>query len=89
MIPIDPGEDFGTLRVYGEGQPDYNPLVTRVYSGGHVALTKWHLSLEEREAILDGADLYLHILTFGNPIQPISLWIEGSPDDPFLPESEA
>lgn len=83
MIPVDPGEEYGTLRVYGEGQAEYVPLRGRVYPGGHVFLTKWQMSLDERAAILDGANLYLHILTFGHPLQPISLWVEGSKDDPF------
>lgn len=88
MIPIDPGEELGTLRVYGADQPEYQPLPSRVYPGGHVVLTKWQLSTDERMAILDGANLFLHVLTFGNPLQPVSLWIEGSADDPFLPEDE-
>lgn len=84
MIPIDPGEGRGELRVYGAGQPEYYPLISRVYPGGHVVLTKWQLSFEERQAILDGANLYLHIMTFGRTLQPVSLWIEGTESDPFL-----
>lgn len=89
MIPVDPGEAYGELKVYGAGQPEYHPLVGRVYPGGHVLLTKWHLDEDERRAILDGADLFLHILTFGYALQPVSLWIEGSPNDPFRPETES
>ena len=89
MIPVDPGEEYGTLRTYGANQAEYQPLPSRVYPGGHVVLTKWSLSLDERAAILDGADLYLHVLTFGHPLQPVSLWIEGSDDDPLRPELES
>lgn len=88
MIPIDPGEDYGALRVYGEEQPDYKPLVGRQTPQGYALITKWHLSEEDRRAVLDGADLFLHILTFGRPLQPVSLWIEGTPDDPWKPELE-
>lgn len=89
MIPVDPGEDFGELRVYGAGQEEYHPLVSRVYPGGHAMLTKWHLSEDDRRAILDGADLYLHIMTFGRALQPVGLWIAGTPDDPYREEAEA
>lgn len=88
MIPIDPGEGFGELRVYGAGQEEYHPLVGRVYPGGHVFLTKWSLSADERMAILDGANVFLHVLTFGHPLQPVSLWIEGAKDDPFVQDPQ-
>ena len=86
MKPIDPGAEYGELRVYGAGQPEYAPLVARTLNG-HAILTKWHLSEDERRAILDGADLLLHVLTFGHAAQPVSLWIEGTPDDPWRPEA--
>ena len=85
MKPIDPGAEYGELRVYGAGQPEYELLVARTVVG-KALLTKWQLSEDDRRAILDGANLMLHILTFGHPLQPVSLWIEGTPDDPLRPE---
>lgn len=82
MIPVDPGEEFGQLVVYGRDQPEYNPLPSRVDSEGG-SFTLWELSLEERQAILDGARLGLRLLTFGQPLQPVYLAIEGTERWPY------
>lgn len=82
MIPIDPGEDIGRLVVYAATQPEYAPLIARVDQEGGT-FTLWTLTLEERQAILDGARIGLRILTFGHPLQPIHLAIEGISDWPY------
>ena len=82
MIPIDPGEDYGELRVYGTGQLEYLPLPCRV-DAERASVTKWQLSENERRAILDGAKVGLRILTFGYALQPVYLWIEGTEGDPY------
>lgn len=56
----------------GEGQPAYVPLPALVLPG-YAALTRWQFTPEERQAIADGADLDLLVLTFGQPVQPVSL----------------
>lgn len=91
MQPIDPGEDKGELVTYGAGQAEYEPLPSRVgldYDGNVASLTLWQLSEDERRAILDGARLGLRVLTFGRPLQPVYLYIEGTERDPFVPEVE-
>lgn len=82
MIPVDPGEDYGTLRTYGVGQPEYEPLPTRVheYNGGTVFI-KAELTLEERQAILDGASIFTLVQTGGGPIQPHYWYVEGTEGD--------
>ena len=82
MNPIDPGEQYGQLKVYGAGQPEYTPLPTRV-DDESAALSKWELSLEERRALMDGARVCLRHLTFGQALQPVYLFIEGTEGDPY------
>ena len=36
-------------------------------------ISRWRLTDQERRDIADGADLYLMLLTFGQPLQPIRL----------------
>jgi hypothetical protein len=81
MIPVDPGEDFGTLRIYGAAQPEYIPLPTRVHEGSGSVIIKLSLSLEERSAILDGASIFVLVQTGGGPIQPHFWYVEGTSDD--------
>lgn len=82
MKPIDPGEHIGRLVLYGAGQEEYESLPARVDQEG-ATFTKWSLSPEERQAILDGARVGLRILTFGNPLQPVYLAIEGTDAWPY------
>jgi len=82
MNPIDPGADYGELRVYGRGQPEYRELAARVDTE-QGTLTKWELSADERKAILDGARVGLRVLTFGQRLQPVYLFIEGTEGDPY------
>jgi len=63
-----------------EDQLEYSPLVAAVYA--HAAygnapflLTRWTFTDEERAAIAAGEDLYLGVLTFGQPLQPLSLQV--------------
>jgi hypothetical protein len=34
-------------------------------------LTRWRFTPEERAKVAGGEDLYLALLTFGNPVQPM------------------
>lgn len=47
--------------------------------GQTAIVQRWTLSHEEREAILLGEDIYLQILTFGEPVQPLIVTI-GKPE---------
>lgn len=79
MIPVDPGELYGVHHFFGVGQLEVEPLEARVDHSQpeHPITTRWRLSGKERGLLFDGADLFLTIQTFGNPVQPIALWIEG------------
>lgn len=73
MKPIDvaPSKPVdGGRVVYAADQPEYQPLpVWRRESGSVV--TRWQLTWRERLALLIGRSLYLEVLTFGQPLQPL------------------
>ncbi len=68
--------EFESLEtVYAEDQPEYSPLhVLRGDIQGAV-LSRWTFTGEQRRAIADGADIFLDILTFGQPLQPIAIYV--------------
>lgn len=82
MIPIEITDNEIAARgltayrrvTIGEGQPAYMPLPALVLPG-YAALTRWQFTHEERQAIADGADLDLLVLTFGQPLQPVSFTV--------------
>ncbi len=76
MKPIDPTGAPGRATTFGKDQPEFVPLPARV-EDGCVVHTRWHLSLDERRAILDGADIDLQLITGGRPLQPIHITVQG------------
>jgi hypothetical protein len=73
-------------KVYAENQPEYIPLP--VYEdadqGGRV-IHCWQLSFVERIKILFKGRLWVSVLNFGQPLQPISI----ETDNPFSPAPNA
>lgn len=68
---VDPSQPIdGQHVVYAADQPEYQPLPVWKRSGGQV-VSRWRLSWKERLAVLLGRDLYVEVLTFGQPLQPI------------------
>ena len=63
--PID-----GQHIVYAADQPEYQPLPVWRRQQGQV-VSRWRLTWRERIAVLFGRDMYLEVLTFGQPLQPI------------------
>ena len=60
--------------VYAKDQPEYNPLPVHINSRG-VILSRWKLSDAEREAIVNGADIWLYVCTFNQPLQPLRMQV--------------
>lgn len=81
MKPIDPGISELELRVYAKDQPEYHPLPARVDSEGTV-VTLWQLTWRERLNLFFRGTLYLTVLTFNHPLQPIRMSI----DSPMVQE---
>ena len=63
-----------------EDQPEYLPLTVAVYGdnkdmGPRTLLSRWRPTDEERQAIAAGEDVYVGLVTFGQPMQPIIVQI--------------
>jgi hypothetical protein len=75
-------------QTLAEEQEDYAPLTVAIYGdngdlGPRTLLSRWRLTDEERAAIAAGEDLYIGLVTFGQPMQPISVQVgEGGWDVP-------
>lgn len=72
---------------YAKDQPEYLPLPSLKSEDGRV-VSRWTLTVEERAKIAAGADIFLTLHTFNNPLQPILLTVDGAPVEP-MPASEA
>lgn len=48
-------------------------------TGAPLRVTRWRLTDEERARVVAGDDLFLTLLTFGSPMQPISMTV-GPPE---------
>lgn len=69
--------------VYAKDQPEYIPLRTLVSAGtDRKVLSRWTFTDKQRQAIANGADIYLELSTFGRPLQPIRMIVsDGSTND--------
>ena len=62
--------------VYAKDQPQYEPLRTLPYetypgSGDYRVMSRWSLTPEQRRKVSEGSDIFLTMMTFGQPLQPI------------------
>jgi hypothetical protein len=74
--PIPPAQELGGVPViFAKDQPEYLQLPAR--SDGHSVVTTWELTAAERVAILAGASIILQVSTFGQPLQPLSIYVQG------------
>jgi hypothetical protein len=67
--------------VFAKDQPQYVPLRTLIYetypgSGDVRVMSRWTFTADQRKAVAEGEDIYLTLLTFGQPLQPILMAIE-------------
>lgn len=78
--PVIPGlEKFET--VYAKDQPQYRPLRTLPGRKGTSAISRFSLTDGQRQAIAEGADIYLELLHFGGPLAPSLLMVMSEPAD--------
>jgi hypothetical protein len=89
MISPDTG---APETVIAEEQEEYAPLSVAHYAdeqGRRYLLSRWRLNDADKARIAAGDDLYISLMTFGQPMQPVSVqvgpdgWIpstEGGPD---------
>lgn len=73
MKPVDfPGRNI----IFAENQPEYNPLPAFSDSKQGVVLTVWKPTFWERIKILFLGRIYLQVITFNEPLQPVYLTTE-------------
>jgi len=75
---VDGLEEFET--VYAKHQLQYVPLRTLPAEADHEgktrsAISRWHPTDEQRQAIADGADILLEVMHFGGPLAPVRMMI--------------
>lgn len=78
ILPWVPGNDApnGWQKVvFAKDQPPYIPLPAILERDG-TAHTCWHLSVRERIQAFFGGKVYLSLLTFNEPLQPIRMSTE-------------
>lgn len=72
MRPASPVVKGFSEVVYAKDQPEYIPLPAHRTEDGQVT-TRWKLSFLERIKVLFKGNIYLQVLTFNNPLQPIRI----------------
>lgn len=65
VLPISEGVE----TIYATEQPEYTALPT--FRTEKALISRWKLSEEERRHIAEGGDLFICVLHFGQPLQPI------------------
>lgn len=60
--------------VFAENQDEYLPLPA--YFDGDVVTSCWRLSFVERIKVLFRGRVFLQVLTFGTPLQPIKMSVD-------------
>lgn len=69
--------EFESLEtVFAKDQPEYIPLrALRSPAPNGDVLSRWTFTDEQRQAISDGADIFLNVMTFGQPLQPVRIFL--------------
>lgn len=60
----------GCNVVYGDGQSEYSALLAMKMEDGHI-ITCWELTDEEAERLAKNKKIYIQVLTFNKPLQPL------------------
>lgn len=71
--------------VFAKNQPEYNPLRALVSkTPDRRVMSRWTLTPEQRWAVFEGADIYLQLMTFGQPLQPIMVAVGADLDAEYF-----
>ena len=72
-VALDSEDRWGVSEiVFAKDQPQYIPLPALKFQDGLV-VTRWSLSWGERIRLLLGGSVFLGMLTFNKPLQPIRI----------------
>ncbi len=74
VSPVVPGLNLQEI-VFAKDQPEYFPLPAYRSEDGYV-VTRWKLTLCERIRVLLRGDIWLSVLTYNRPLQPVKLETE-------------
>lgn len=71
--------------VFGANQPEYKPLPAEMRPGqsGEI-VTCWELSPDELKQIQETGKIWVSLLTFGQPLQPVLVSVDKP--EPYDPE---
>lgn len=72
MKPVD---FEGKNITYAEDQPEYQPLPAHVSLDGTVT-TRWKLSIWELIKVSFTGEIWLQVMTFTNPLQPVLISVD-------------
>lgn len=72
---MQPKDFKETNVVFGKDQPEYKPLPVYRTEDGKI-ISCWELSDDEIEKIKETKCLYLSMMTFGQPLQPVYLTVD-------------
>lgn len=87
-VAYDPETRWGVSEItFAKDQSEYLPLPALKFQDGLV-VTRWSLSLWERVAILFGGSVYIGLLTYNKPLQPIRISTSVEEVVGLMPEGE-
>ena len=76
MIPVNVRADLPEV-IFAKNQPPYLPLpAVQVGDEAGTIITRWRMTWRERIAAAWRGDVYLSIMTFGRPLQPVLVSID-------------
>ena len=73
---MEPIKFDGANVVFGANQPEYIPLPAEKNPATGVVLTCWKFSPDELKKIQGTGVIWLEMLTFNQPLQPVRLDVE-------------
>ncbi len=80
---MNPIKFEGCNVVYAEDQPEYLPLPALRKEDGTIT-TCWELSSEEMETVKQTRKIYLDVMTFNKPLQPLLPYVKNEIPKPPL-----
>lgn len=87
-VAYDPETRWGVSEItFAKDQTEYLPLPALKFQDGLV-VTRWSLSFWERVNVLLGGSVYLGLLTYGRPLQPIKISTSVQEVVGFMPKDE-
>lgn len=82
VSPVVPGWPVEAEICYAKDQPEYLQLPALTYGSpefGH-RLSRWKMSWAERLHVLVTGHVFLHVMTFNTPLQPVMITVNPPSD---------